>query len=74
MIAPRTAPLPRHGHGPLHLSTVVLTGAGFSVDAGLPVTDGLLLRSSAVKAERRANSGHPGRMHGEPPGKACVER
>jgi hypothetical protein len=27
---------------PPHLSTVVLTGAGFSVDAGLPVTYGLM--------------------------------
>ena len=43
MIAPRTAPLP-HAQAmlPPHLSTVVLTGAGFSVDARLPATDGLI--------------------------------
>ena len=37
------APLP-HAQAMIlpHLSTVVLTGVGVSVDAGLPVTDGLM--------------------------------
>ena len=37
------APLP-HAQAMVlpHLSTVVLTGVGVSVDAGLPVTDGLM--------------------------------
>jgi hypothetical protein len=48
MIAPRTAPLPHaQAFVPPHLSTVVLTGAGFSVDAGLPVTDVSCLLGSA---------------------------
>jgi hypothetical protein len=36
--------VPYTSHCPPHISMVVLTGAGFSVDAGLPVTNGLICR------------------------------
>jgi len=40
---------------PPRISTVVLTGAGFSVDAGLPVTNDLIRRGrQRLKPERRA--------------------
>jgi hypothetical protein len=56
MITPRTAPLPQaQAMVPPYISTMVLTGAGFSVDAGLPVTNGLMARGrQRLHPERRA--------------------
>jgi hypothetical protein len=45
MITPRTASVLHAGAiVPPRMSTVVLTGAGFSVDAGLPITNELICR------------------------------